>query len=161
MQGEPMKIGKYQKMFGVGPIGFIVNVVLLSLLGLLGKKLGHAEISGNPGSVRILGIIVIVLWACWHLQCLAALKAWLYGGKLCTSGPYRLVRHPLYAGVIFFLNPGIALVFNSWVMLLCIFFIFPVFTLLVRREETMMTSLFGEEYRLYAKRTGRLFPRIL
>jgi protein-S-isoprenylcysteine O-methyltransferase Ste14 len=155
-----MEISKYQKLFGVGPIGLVADLVLLFILGLLGKKLGHAEISNNPGPVRICGFIIIGLWACWHLRCLATLKAWIYGSKLCTNGPYRFVRHPLYAGVIFIANPGIALVFNSWTMLLCVLFIFPILSVLVRREEAIMTSFFGEEYARYAARTGRLFLRI-
>jgi protein-S-isoprenylcysteine O-methyltransferase Ste14 len=155
-----MEISTYQKMFGVGPIGLVTDIVLLVLLGFLGKKLGNMEISNNPGSVRVYGFIVIGLWACWHIWCLATLKAWLKDSKLCTGGPYRLVRHPLYAGVIFIANPGIALVFNSWTMLVCVLFIFPILTVLVRKEEAMMTSFFGEEYARYAGRTGRLFPQI-
>jgi protein-S-isoprenylcysteine O-methyltransferase Ste14 len=147
-------------MFGVGPIGLMVDVVLLFILGLLGKKLGYAEISNNPGAIRLWGLIILLLWICWHGWCLATLKAWLQDSKLCTGGPYRLVRHPLYAGVIFIANPGIALVFNSWTMILCVLFIFPVLSVLVRKEETIMHSFFDEDYVRYAARTGRLFPRI-
>jgi protein-S-isoprenylcysteine O-methyltransferase Ste14 len=155
-----MKITKYQRLFGVGPIGFMVDFVLLFLLGLLGKKFGHSELSSDSGLIRLCGLIVIVLWTCWQGWCLATLKAWVYDNKLCTHGPFRFVRHPIYAGVIFILTPGIALIFNSWTMLLCPFFLFPILSILVRREETMMNSCFGEDYVRYASRTGRLFPRI-
>jgi protein-S-isoprenylcysteine O-methyltransferase Ste14 len=155
-----MKISKYQRLFGVGPIVFLVDFTLLLILGVLGNKSGNAEISGNPWPVRICGFFLIGLWAGWRLQCLATLRTWVFNNKLCTSGPYRLVRHPLYAGVLYFANPGIALALNSWMMMLSSILLFPILALLVRKEEAMMTFLFGEDYARYASRTGHLFPRM-
>jgi protein-S-isoprenylcysteine O-methyltransferase Ste14 len=34
------------------------------------------------------------------------------------------------------------------------------YSILVRKEESIMTAVFGEEYRRYASQTGRLFPRL-
>ena len=156
-----MVISRYQRWFGVGLVVFMVNIVLLFLLGFLGRKLAYSEFSGSSGFIRIFGFFLIGLWAGWHIRCLIALRAWLYDNKLCTSGPYRLVRHPLYAGVLLIANPGIALVFNSWIMLICPVILFPIVSVLVRKEEGIMTSVFGEDYARYASRTGRFFPRIM
>ncbi len=56
-------------------------------------------------------------------------------------------------------DPGIALMFNSWIILLWPVLLYPIWSLLVRKEEMMMTEVFGEEYTRYAARTGRFFPR--
>jgi protein-S-isoprenylcysteine O-methyltransferase Ste14 len=156
-----MKLSKYQKRFGIGPIGLIISLVLFFILGRVNKWLGYVEILSRPRSAKILGIILLCIEVCWHIWCLCAFKTWLRDGRLCTKGPYKLVRHPIYAGIIFFVCPGIAFIFNSWIILLSAVLLFPIWTALVRREESIMNAIFGEEYARYASHTGRLFPGFL
>ena len=54
----------------------------------------------------------------------------------------------------------------SWVLvsanlLFLVYYVFSVLLIVVRipKEERMMLEQFGEEYRVYMKRTGRLLPR--
>jgi protein-S-isoprenylcysteine O-methyltransferase Ste14 len=152
-------ISRYQKLFGVGPVGLVIGLVLLGLLWLLDRQLGHVEILAQPGPIRICGLILIGLWICWHIWCLKTLRLWWLKDRLCTTGPFGFVRHPIYAGGIWLGFIGISLMFNSWIMLLLPFLLYPLYSVLVRAEETMMTSVFGEEYKRYASHTGRLFPR--
>jgi protein-S-isoprenylcysteine O-methyltransferase Ste14 len=65
----------------------------------------------------------------------------------------------MYAGAVLLGFLGISLMFNSWIVLLWPILAYIVSSLLVRKEETMMTAVFGEDYRRYAAHTGRLFPR--
>ncbi len=80
---------------------------------------------------------------------------------LVTSGPYRYVRHPMYSA---FLLSGIGFFFLSanWIVGLIYLsaMAFMYFTR-VSAEEEMMIEHFGEVYKLYMARTGRLFPRIV
>ncbi len=76
--------------------------------------------------------------------------------ELVTSGPYRLIRHPLYMGIIF-MAPGFALVTASWILVALLpigVFLF----LRVRKEERMMIERFGEEYLNYMRKTKRFIP---
>jgi protein-S-isoprenylcysteine O-methyltransferase Ste14 len=82
------------------------------------------------------------------------------GHQLIRRGVYRRVRHPMYASIFLFcLAQGLLL--ENW---LAGWFALASFALLylVRapREERMMCEFFGEEYRDYMRRTGRLFPRV-
>jgi protein-S-isoprenylcysteine O-methyltransferase Ste14 len=70
------------------------------------------------------------------------------------------VRHPIYAGVTFLASLGVSLLFNSWLILLWPVIMYVAYSILVRKEESIMTAVFGEEYRSYASQTGRLFPRL-
>ena len=137
----------------------VISLAVLGLLWLLDRRLGHVEILRQPGPVRTLGLVLIGLWICWHIWCLRTIRLWWFEDKLCTMGPYRFVRHPIYAGGLFLGQPGIALLFNSWIILLLPFLLFPIWSFLVRKEEAMMTAVFGEEYKRYAGHTGRFFPR--
>lgn len=78
---------------------------------------------------------------------------------LVTDGPYRFVRHPMYAA-IYVIAIGLSLLSANWLM--AVVFLLP-FTLMylvrVPSEEEMMLEHFGTAYRDYMKKTGRLIPR--
>jgi len=77
-----------------------------------------------------------------------------------TAGPYRWIRHPLYA---FWLPTAIGwgLATPNWFILLSGAVLILVLALVrVPREEAMMLRGFGEQYRQYMQRTGRLIPRL-
>jgi protein-S-isoprenylcysteine O-methyltransferase Ste14 len=152
-------ISKYRKIFGVGPLGFLIGLVMFGLLWLINRGLGHTPVLAQSGLIRTLGLILIGIWICWHIWCLKTIKKWWRGNQLCTTGPYRFVRHPIYAGAVLVGSLGICLLFNSWIMLFLPLFLYTINYFLVRSEEKMMLSVFGEEYRRYAANTGRLFPR--
>lgn len=154
-----MKISKYQKLFGVGPAGMLISLAILGLLWLLDRILRNVEMFSQPRLVRMIGLILIAIWICWHFWCMRTIRLWWRHDQLCTTGPYRFVRHPIYAGGIFLGSLGTSLMFNSWIVLLLPVLMYAVYSILVRKEETMMTAVFGEEYERYASHTGRLFPR--
>jgi len=79
------------------------------------------------------------------------------GHRLVTSGPYGFVRHPGYLGAILCLT-GTALTLSSVIAIgLSILFI-PILVWRIEREEEMLLTEFGEEYRAYMLKTRRLIP---
>ena len=154
-----MNISRYQKCFGVGLIGAIICWVLFGLLWLLDRAFNHVEILSQPNPIRIVGSAFIAVWICWHLWCMKNINSWWKEDQLCTTGPYRFVRHPMYAGVGLLFSLGWALIFNSWIILSLPILSYFILSALVRREEKMMEAVFGEEYKRYAECTGRLLPR--
>ena len=78
--------------------------------------------------------------------------------QLVTTGPYRWIRHPMYAfGVIWFL--AIVLLTASWFIAVTGAAGFSFLVIRCRREEANLIERFGDEYRAYMRRTGRFFPR--
>ena len=80
------------------------------------------------------------------------------GHRLVTHGVYSSIRHPMYASIwLWCLAQGLLL--ENW---LAGWYAFVAFALMyfVRtpREEQMMCDSFGQEYRDYMRRTGRLLP---
>ena len=79
--------------------------------------------------------------------------------ELVTGGPYRWVRHPLYTvGSSFFASLG--LVAANWFMGLASVVVLVMLMVRLPKEEEKLIERFGDEYRAYMKRTGRLLPRI-
>ena len=81
-------------------------------------------------------------------------------GDLVTSGPYRYVRHPLYASALLFLL-ALSLVFRDWIILgYSLAGILAFRLLVIPAEEKQLLESFGEEYECYQSRTGALLPWI-
>ena len=155
-----MKISKYQKIFGMGPTGAIIGLLLLGLLWLLDQALNRVEILNQPKPLRIIGLSLIAIWFFWHIWCLRTIRSWWNKDQLCTTGPYRFVRHPIYAGGAVIFGFGLAFILNSWILLLWPILMCLIWSVLVRSEEKMMEAVFGQDYARYAARTGRLLPRL-
>lgn len=81
--------------------------------------------------------------------------------QLVTHGPYRWVRHPLYATALLLLF-GLAVLAANWFMLLLWLTGVLVFRFVVIPiEENNLIKVFGEKYTAYQGRTGALAPRLL
>ncbi len=80
-------------------------------------------------------------------------------GGLMTSGPYRFLRHPIYAAILYFVWTGVASHFS---MLSCVLGIVLTIGLTIRMlvEERLVAQKYPE-YAEYAARTKRVIPFIL
>jgi protein-S-isoprenylcysteine O-methyltransferase len=80
---------------------------------------------------------------------------------LITTGPYRFVRHPIYAAMLGLLL-GTGLAFSRPVGLGAGLLTFLVGTALrVRVEERLLRATFGETYDAYARQVPAVVPRVL
>ena len=79
---------------------------------------------------------------------------------LVTTGPYRLVRHPIYLGLIL-LALGQALAFSSWFAgLIVVVGIVPTFAWRASAEERLLSRTFGERFVLYRRQTKMIIPHL-
>lgn len=80
--------------------------------------------------------------------------------RVVDSGPYRLIRHPSYAGaLVAFLGLGICS--ENYVSLLVL--VVPVTLIFLHRiriEEAVLNEALGKNYTVYVGRTKRLIPWI-
>jgi protein-S-isoprenylcysteine O-methyltransferase Ste14 len=78
---------------------------------------------------------------------------------LITSGPYRWVRHPIYAGMLTALA-GTALATSAPYGFIGLALILFGFLVRVRLEEALMRETFPAEYDRYSQHTARLIPGV-
>ena len=119
-----------------------------------------------PLEIRVLGVflgIVSIPYVLWvHRTLASSFSATLEvyeDHQLVTAGPYARVRHPLYSAHTLF-NAGMVLVSANWILLLFLIIAIPYTYWRLSKEEEMLIEQFGDQYREYIKRTGRLFPKL-
>ena len=78
---------------------------------------------------------------------------------LITSGIYGYIRHPMYAAHLLWAVAQIMILHNWIAGFSFIVVMIPHYLLRVEKEESMMIEQFGDEYKDYMKKTGRLLPK--
>lgn len=132
----------------------------------LTTKLDFAHL-GMPTEVRWIGVGVALLGVAlisWTHGCLgrnwSGILELRENHRLVDSGPYRHIRHPMYSA-FFLVVIGVGLVSANLVLAaLQIGAVTAMYWARVADEEAMMVDHFGNEYRQYMQRTGRLLPRL-
>ena len=78
------------------------------------------------------------------------------GHELVTTGPYRLVRHPIYTGILTAVLGSTLVAGGFWLVLFLVAASFFVYS--AKTEERLMMQQFPETYPDYKKRTHALIP---
>jgi len=78
------------------------------------------------------------------------------GHELVTTGPYRYVRHPIYAGILLAMLASAFVTSGFW--LVAFVFIAAYFVYAAKTEERIMSQQFPNEYANYRSRTKAIVP---
>lgn len=120
-----------------------------------------------PNRLRWIGAALLaggitLLWAAhYHLDIsFNSLVGTREEQKLVTSGPYRLIRHPIYTAYLMnYLGGG--LLASHWVLTFIPLIFFGILVSnRMGKEEGMLREEFGAEYEEYARKTGMLLPKM-
>lgn len=119
---------------------------------------------GLESTTTVLGMALAWLGAGLAVWARLALGVWFSGTfgikpshALVTTGPYAIVRHPMYLGLLLLLG-GMALAWNSAVSLGFVLLLTVPFVMHTFIEEQMFRGHFGEAWTIYAARVPRLVP---
>ena len=106
------------------------------------------------GVIFMLGV-GIRIWSQQHLRFRLRM-----GMNLTNTGPYALLRNPIYVGNTLICLSMITVSELMWLLpvqlALCIF----TYAMVVRYEESHLTGLYGEPYREYLEQVPRWIPRV-
>ena len=127
---------------------------------------GIADLPGPRWLAYAVGLAVMwagILFRTWSVRTLGQFFNVTVGveadQQVVDTGPYALVRHPSYTGIlIVYLGIGIAL--DSWWSIAAV--LLPTAAVINRmnHEERALTAQLPKQYGEYAQRTKRLIPKI-
>jgi protein-S-isoprenylcysteine O-methyltransferase Ste14 len=128
---------------------------------LSARVIPHMEVIAWAGAVLCVAGLGFCIWARVTLgrnwSSAVALKE---GHELIERGAYRLVRHPIYTGLIaMFLATVIVLGHVGGIIGLVLVFIS--FWIKLRDEERVMLKQFPDQYAAYQQRVKRIIPFLL
>jgi protein-S-isoprenylcysteine O-methyltransferase Ste14 len=94
---------------------------------------------------------VVRTWAAGHIRKREA---------LAVSGPYAHTRNPLYFGSFLMACGALIMGRNGWLAAAFLLFAVPVYHMVIRNEEALLSRIFGEAYAAYTREVPRFFPRL-
>jgi protein-S-isoprenylcysteine O-methyltransferase Ste14 len=155
-RANPSRSRRWTPVGGLTLIGILVIVRVFRV----GGAVVHSPVVGAIGAVVFVSGLGLAIWARIHLG-----RNWgmpmtqRVEPELITSGPYRLIRHPIYTGLLLGVV-GTALVTNflglAVAAVLC-----GVFYRAATVEERNLTAEFPTAYPAYRESTKMLIPFIL
>jgi protein-S-isoprenylcysteine O-methyltransferase Ste14 len=147
-------------------ITIILTALAAALLALRGHRLLWLSLRFLPQTMVAywLGLLMLILGLAFAISARVHLgRNWSgtvtvkENHELIRSGPYGIVRHPIYTGLLFaFL--GTAVAFGEWRGLLAFGFLTAAFLLKIRREECFMSESFRNDYARYRAEVPALIP---
>ena len=147
-------------ILSIGILGYLVSTVLYILV----PDWISVAYMPLPSTVRWAGVCVMivflpVLWWVHHTlgQQYSAKLEIQSDHQLVTWGPYSRVRNPMYTTFITF-SLATAFVGSNLLLFLFTIMIALGFPSVVKKEEALLVSRFGDKYLDYMKRTGRFIP---
>ena len=136
-----------ERLESVDPTGLVIEnqvfVIAFVITGLVLYVIGH----------------LLMAWALIRLK-----NNYQLGGstprasdRLVILGPYRFVRHPMYAAALY-ISLGLALLTQSLACFTVFFVYLVLISLLIPVEEKGLQQVYGEQYRDYQHHVRKLIP---
>lgn len=135
--GSGDKIGLFTLPFLL--VGVILNVVNPSLF----------QVGGPPTALGVISAVVLIagvtIWA-WSV---VLILTKVPRAELITSGPYAVVKHPLYSAVALLVLPWAGFLFNTWLGALIGIILYIGSRRFAPAEEAELAKTFGARWNDY------------
>jgi protein-S-isoprenylcysteine O-methyltransferase Ste14 len=162
-QETPQRARRNRSVIGIILVGIGFGIVwsqnrpagapLVDLGRPVDRLVGAFAILSAAGSVWLTIASIRTLGKQWNLR-----AALVEGHALVTSGPYRIVRHPIYLGMLGMLV-ATGLSFSRWPAFLAgIAFAVAGTAVRVRDEESLLRVAFGRQFEEYCHEVPAFLP---
>jgi protein-S-isoprenylcysteine O-methyltransferase Ste14 len=130
--------------------------------GPLGRRvIPHVDAIAGTCAVLCVAGLAFCIWARFTLgRNWSGVVTFKGGHELITRGPYALVRHPIYTGLLLMMIATV-IVFGRVSGIIALPLVFWGFWIKLRYEEILMLEKFPDEYAAYQHRVKRLIPFFL
>ena len=114
------------------------------------------EVGGPSPILRVVSILVLVVGVTVWVWSIALILTKVPRGELITTGPYAVVKHPLYAGVSLLVLPWAGFLLNTWLGAALGIVMYVTSRILAQAEEAELARTFGATWDAYA--SGVMLP---
>jgi protein-S-isoprenylcysteine O-methyltransferase Ste14 len=137
--GSGDRIGVFVLPFLV--VGVVLNIAYPSLF----------DVGGPPAALRVLSVVMLVpgvtIWG-WSV---VLILTKVPRGELITTGPYVVVKHPLYLAVAFLVLPWVGFLVNTWLGVVIGLALYAGSRLFASAEEANLSDTFGDRWADYCR----------
>ena len=137
--GNGRKIGLFTLPFIIA--GLTLNYLYPSVFSVGGPSLILTMVS----VIILIPGVVVWIWSVLLIITKIPRK------ELITTGPYALVKHPLYTGVALLVIPWIGILFNTWLGVPIGIVVYSGSRIYSPGEEEILSKVFGKAYEEYCK----------
>ena len=123
-------------------VGLILNILFPSFF----------RVGGPPAAVKVISIVLLIPGVAMWLWSVVLILTKVPRQELITSGPYSLVKHPLYTGVGLFVLPWVGLLLNTWLGVLVGLVLYVASRIFAPEEERPLSRAFGAAWDDYCRR---------
>ena len=120
-------------------IGLILNIMFPSFF----------SVGGPPTALKVISIIVLIPGVTLWLWSVALVLTKVPKKELITTGPYSLVKHPLYTSVALLVLPWIGFLLNTWLGVLIGLVLYVGSRIFAPEEEEVLSKTFGTTWDEY------------
>jgi protein-S-isoprenylcysteine O-methyltransferase Ste14 len=122
-------------------VGLALNIVFPSLF----------SVGGPSPLLRIISLVILIPGIANWIWSVVLILTKVPKGLLITSGPYSIVRHPLYAGVAFLVLPWLGFLLNTWLGLALGIVLYIATRLFSPEEEELLSKAHGTTWDRYTR----------
>lgn len=119
-------------------IGLILNVMNPSLFSV-----------GSSIVLKVISIIILISGIIIWIWSVVLILTKVPKKQLITTGPYSLVKHPIYTGVALLVLPWIGFLFNTWLGVLIGIILYIGSRIFSPQEEETLSKTFGAAWDEY------------
>jgi protein-S-isoprenylcysteine O-methyltransferase Ste14 len=140
-------------------VGVVVAIVFVR--GARGAAIGPAAVAAWIGLGLLWCGVALRFWSFWTLGRYFTFTVQTSGDQpVITGGPYRVIRHPSYAGLLLAVT-GVGLFIENWLPVISLTIAVACgLVFRIRVEERALLQNLGDDYRDYAAARKRLVPFI-
>jgi protein-S-isoprenylcysteine O-methyltransferase Ste14 len=109
------------------------------------------DVGGPPTAIRVASIIALIAGVTIWIWSALLILTKVPRGELITTGPYRLVKHPLYTGVALLVLPWLGFLLNTWLGAAIGIILYLASRAFAPEEEAQLSETFGAEWDEYCR----------
>jgi protein-S-isoprenylcysteine O-methyltransferase Ste14 len=137
--GSGDKIGLFTLPFLV--VGLILNVAYPAVF----------DVGGPPAALRLVSVVVLAVGVAIWAWSVVLIVTRVPRGELITSGPYAVVKHPLYTAVALLVLPWLGFILNTWLGVVVGIVLYVGSRIFAPAEEATLSKTFGAGWTEYTR----------